>query len=101
MDLFSSKPSRSGQRFFDFFVSSREPTRSPRESKAGKLLVKIFAESENLKSSAKHFRVKQRLQGAFLGSLECCFRKKFGNNSGEKMILVGDRTLNGPGCLGG
>src|SRR3954451_15129223 len=97
MDLFSSKPSRSGQRFFDFFVSSREPTWSPRESKAGKLLVKIFAESENLKTSAKHFRVKQRLQGAFLASVECCVRKKFGNNSREKMMLVGESKLNGTG----
>ena len=60
-----------------------------RELKTGKLLVKVFAEGKGLKISAQHFWMKQSLQGAFFRSVKVRVWKKFRNNPGEKMMLIG------------
>ena len=59
------------------------------ELKSGKFLVKIFAEGEDLKISAQHFRMEQGLEGAFFRSAKVGVWKKFRNNPREKMMLVG------------
>jgi hypothetical protein len=74
-----------------------------RETKPGKVLVKIFAEGQHLKIPAEHFRMQQSLQGAFFRSVKVRVWKKFRNNSSEKMMLIGKTDWHCPGrycCFG-
>src|SRR5207245_5716171 len=70
-----------------------------RELKTGKLLVKIFPKGKRLEISAKHFRMQQSLQGAFFRSIKVGVRKRFRNDSGQKMVLVGKAERRGTGYL--
>jgi hypothetical protein len=53
-----------------------------------------------LKISAKHFRMQQSLQGAFFRSVKVGLWKRFRNDSGKKMVLVGKTDWSGTRRLG-
>ena len=56
---------------------------------------KFLPESKRLEISAEHFRMQQSLQGAFFRSVKVGLRKRSGNDSGKKMVLVGKADWSG------
>src|SRR4029077_18687219 len=76
-------------------LALQRPDGIARESKPGQRLAKILPESERLEISAEHFRMQQSLQGTFFRSIKVGLRKRSGNDSGEKMMLIGKTDRSG------
>src|SRR5262249_35526517 len=62
---------------------------SPRRLRPMADKIDIFHQSKNLETATEHFGMKQRLQRAFRFLSRNDFRR-FRNNAGQKMMLVGE-----------